>query len=348
MIPVLYVTVGKETADSAIRFLNETGLLDKSMKIIKSAHSVNIPILGQPSEPEMSHLLGLGCKISTGGRFQPRRRVPPPFNEIRKDVQNTLGNEIASTLPDKWEMFGDILVIRLPGIPDEHKTAVARAYARYLNAKTVLEDVGGISGIKREPLVRTLYGTDTLTVHRENRVLFMFDTSRIMFSSGNIEERRRMATISNSGETVVDMFAGIGYFSIPMAVHSKPKKIISCEINSVAYEYLKRNIELNRVPNLVEPRLGDCMDTAPEGMADRVVMGYLHSETFIPKAMRVVKPGGIIHYHNACPIDAYERPINIVRKCAADAGRDVEQIKFTIVKSYAPCINHVVLDMRIV
>ena len=77
------------------------------------------------------------------------------------------------------------------------------------------------------------------------------------------------------GEIVVDMFAGIGYFSIPMAVHSKPEKIVSIEINPESFNYLKENLRLNRVEDIISPVLGDCSTAAPEGIADRVIMGYM-------------------------------------------------------------------------
>ena len=78
-----------------------------------------------------------------------------------------------------------------------------------------------------------------------------------------LENIKEDTSISEDGETIVDMFAGIGYFSIPMAVHSKPAKIYSVEINPVSYSYLCQNTVLNKVEDIVEPILGDCRETAP-------------------------------------------------------------------------------------
>ncbi|MCE7697581.1 MAG: hypothetical protein K8E24_001585 [Methanobacterium paludis] len=76
--------------------------------------------------------------------------------------------------------------------------------------------LGRINGLKREPEVKVLLGDGTETVHKENHCLFKMDVAKVMWSKGNTGERKRMSTISEDGETIVDMFAGIGYFSIPM------------------------------------------------------------------------------------------------------------------------------------
>ena len=106
--------------------------------------------------------------------------------------------------------------------------------------------LGSINGPKREPDVEILVGDNTETIHRENHCFFKLDVAKMMWSKGNTTERKRIGTIVKDGEIVVDMFAGIGYFSIPIAVHSKPEKIYSIEINPVSYSYLKENIALNK------------------------------------------------------------------------------------------------------
>jgi tRNA wybutosine-synthesizing protein 2 len=160
-----------------------------------------------------------------------------PFQQIKELLSNRLPPKLISYLPTKWEKIGDILVIKLPNHLEEYKKEICEKYAKTLCCKTVLVDLG-ISGDYREPKVEKVYGSSLETIHLENGVRFKLDASRIMFSSGNLKERIRMASISSPKETVVDLFAGIGYFTLPIAVHSKPKKIFACEINPIAYNYL--------------------------------------------------------------------------------------------------------------
>ena len=218
-----------------------------------------------------------------------------------------------------------------------------------LKCRAVLEDTGGIKGVKREPVVKHICGDkNTETTHVENKIKFMLDASKIMFSSGNVDERIRMAHAGREGEVAVDMFAGIGYFSIPMAVYSGTK-VYACEINPVAYRYLTKNIELNGVEKNVKALYGDCRDVAPRGVADRVLMGYFKSKDFLPYALKVLKPdGGVIHYHTTCPVDSFpEEPFHDVESAARASGRNVELLYHKEVKSYAPGIIHGVLDVKI-
>lgn len=208
----------------------------------------------------------------------------------------------------------------------------------------------GIEGRLREPKVEVLWGSETETVHKENGVKFKLDCAHLMFSSGNVDERIRMATISNSNEVVVDMFAGIGFFSIPMAVHSKPQKIYALELNPTAHHYLSENVQLNDVEDLVEPVLGDNRIFKKEGIADRIIMGYLDdTHKYLKKALELLKPeGGIIHYHEKCPNELLEiRPIERVKNEMDKHGWNMNLLNFKTVKSYAPGVSHVVLDVNV-
>jgi len=220
----------------------------------------------------------------------------------------------------KGKVIGDILVIK-EDVEDPEKLLRTQRVNRIVK-------LGRISGLKREPDVTVIVGEGTETVHRENKCLFKLDVSKIMWSKGNTTERKRMSLIAEDDEIVVDMFAGIGYFSIPMAVHSNPAKIYSIEINPVSHGYLCENIHLNRVERIVEPILGNCREFAPTGVADRVLMGYIgNTNEFLDVAMDVLKEDGIIHYHESVPDKLkFIRPIERINESASDAGRELTEI----------------------
>ena len=220
--------------------------------------------------------------------------IETPYNLILKRLTNKLPDDLLKKIPNKWEKVGDAAILVLPKGLKKYKSIIGKNFAEVLNCKTVLNDFGGITGELREPNVEIIFGSkDTETTHKENGICFKLDPQKIMFSSGNMDERIRIATVSNSNEVVVDLFAGIGYFTLPIAVYSKPEMIVACEKNPVSFNYLKKNITLNNVTSIVEPLKGDNRKVVPKFIADRVIMGYIGStrEFFETSGGSARKPG---------------------------------------------------------
>ena len=230
----------------------------------------------------------------------------------------------------KGKIIGDILVLK-QDVEDPETLLKLPGVNRIVK-------LGRIKGSKREPEVDIILGEGTETIHKENHCLFKLDVSRIMWSKGNTTERRRISNIANEGETVVDLFAGIGYFS-PV------ERIYSVEINPVAYNYLCQNIELNKVSQIIKPLMGDCREKAPKRVADRVLMGYIgNTHHYLDVALQSLKEeGGIIHYHESVPEKLkFRRPIHRIMKAAKN--REVEILNKRIIKKYSPGVYHVVVD----
>ncbi len=238
----------------------------------------------------------------------------------------------------KYKKIGDILILN---DNPEYLDNLAKKHS----VKTIML-IDHIQGTKREPVYRLLYGEETETINKENKCLFKLDLSKVMWSKGNVNERLRIAKLVRDGETVLDMFAGIGYFSIPIGVHSNACKVISIEINPNSYYYLCENIKLNNCDNIT-PVLGDCLVETPNYNADRIVMGYVKTtHHYLKVAINSLNKGGIIHYHETVPEKLMEtRPISRIRQSAGD--RDVELLKINKIKKYAPGVEHVVIDALI-
>lgn len=240
----------------------------------------------------------------------------------------------------KNKKIGDVLIV-----DNNYSNDDFESLSKKHNVKTVMK-IDHIQGTKREPVYKILYGSETETINKENGCLFKLDLSKVMWSKGNNNERLRIAKLVGDGETVIDMFAGIGYFSIPIGVHSKAKQVYAIEINPNSHHYLCENIKLNKLSN-VTPILGDCMIETPKLKADRIIMGYVKTtHHYLKVAIDSLNPGGIIHYHETVP----EKLMNSrpVERIIAQAGdRDVEVLKINKIKKYAPGVEHVVVDAMI-
>ena len=274
-----------------------------------------------------------------------------PFHHIRTLLASNIPESHVSLLPKKWEKIGHVLVLKWDKNLDEYKEIICAAYATVLNVTTVLGDVQGIIGPLREPTVELLYGPpQTETIHVEQGIRYTLDPQKIMFSSGNMSERIRMASLKATDETIVDLFAGIGYFTLPLAVYAKPQIIIACELNPVAYNYLSKNIVLNHVTDRVRPLLGDNRKVAPRNSADRVIMGYLRGTAmFLPLALDCLQQArGVIHFHDIYADEKIpEEPFQQVQRIAQEKKRTATLLEYHRVKSYAPGISHAVIDVRI-
>lgn len=273
------------------------------------------------------------------------------YNIITNKLNSKIPSNLNIYLPKKWEKNGNILIITIPKKLKKYKKIIGEVYSNVLKCRTVLNNIKGVTGEFREPNTEVIFGSNkTVTVHKENGIKFKLDPQKIMFSSGNMNERIRMATISNPYEEIVDLFSGIGYFCLPIAIYSNPKKIYACEKNPISYDFLRENITLNNVNSIVEPLFGDNREIAPINVADRVIMGYF-GETirFLPVAFRCLRNNcGIIHLHDKFPD---ENVPNITMEHIKNKTRkfklNINLLKYIKVKSFAPGISHYVFDLRI-
>jgi len=274
-----------------------------------------------------------------------------PFNNIKKNLNGNIPKNLIKNIPDKWEKIGEVLILDLPSDLNEHKKSIGKEYAKVLNCKSVLNVLESISGEFRTPKTELIYGKkDTTTIHIENKIRFKLDPSKVMFSSGNMNERIRIGHIAKKDETIVDMFAGIGYFTLPIAVHSKPKKIYAIEKNPISYNFLSENIVLNDVTDTVKIFNGDNRELAPINVADRIIMGYFGATIrYLPTAFKCLKnKSGIIHFHDKYPDKKIpENALDDIRIEARKLNLYVELINTIKVKSYAPGISHYVFDLKI-
>jgi tRNA wybutosine-synthesizing protein 2 len=168
-----------------------------------------------------------------------------------------------------------------------------------------------------------------------------------MFSKGNVYERQRLIDQVRQGEVIVDMFAGIGYFSVPLAKFSKAAKIVTIEKNPTAFKFLRNNLKINKVS--METIFGDCRDFAEtvENYADRVIMGYFPAtEQFLEHAVKIAKNKGIIHYHNSYfEKDLWKKPLEEIKKACDNHKHKI--LSKRKVKSIAPRNVHAVIDFQI-
>ncbi|MHA1460266.1 MAG: class I SAM-dependent methyltransferase [Promethearchaeota archaeon] len=279
------------------------------------------------------------------------------FKEKLKDsLIEILTDEELSALPRGFQTIGNVAIIKLKPILLEKKNLIAEKYLELLpKIKSVYLNSGKVKGQFRTPeKIEFLVGEDNPVVkHREHGVIYKFDFTKIMFSMGNLNERKLLATLVEEGERIVDMFAGIGYFSLPIAKHSKPAEIFSIELNPDSFKYLTENIKLNHCEDVITPIKGDSkievIKLSNSGFkADRVIMGVFPApKDFIKEALTLAKvEGTIYHYEGIADKEKYIDLFNEFKDIAERSDFKCELLAKRFVKSYGPGLYHTVFDIR--
>ena len=279
--------------------------------------------------------------------------MPTAFKKmLMEELRGRLPERLLPLLPSGFQRIGHIIILSLRPELAEHAELIGSVVLKRLPyARTVCRKIGPMVSPIKKPQVEVIAGEpETETVHKEGGCLFKLDVAKLMFSKGNVRERARMAKVVRSGELVFDLFAGIGYFTIPMAKTGRPALIYAVDINPLAIHYLVENVRLNGVRGLVVPVLGDCRNVVEKmpGLADRVLMGFIPgTRAFLPTALRALKPeGGIVHYHDIYhKRELWWKPLKALESAASEAGLELVRVLYkSIVKSYAPRIYHIVVD----
>jgi len=209
--------------------------------------------------------------------------------------------EDAGRVSSGVDVVGDIAIVRLGDFSSREKKKVAKALLEELrNVRVVLEQEGGIEGEYRLRKLSHLGGEKrTLTVHRENGCSYRVDVARCYFSPRLSTERLRIASEVRPSERVLNMFAGVGPFSIPIA-KLKGARVLSCELNKSAAGFHLENDRLNRVEELVEVVNADAHDLPKitKRKFDRVLMPLpSEADKYLPTALAMAKKGGNVHYY---------------------------------------------------
>ena len=278
-------------------------------------------------------------------------------SKLKTKLKDVLKEEELSFLPRGFQTLGDVIILKLHQNLFDKKEIIAKAYLEMLpKIRAVYLNKGKIVGSFREPeKIEYIAGENNPIVeHREHGIIYRFDITKIMFSKGNINERKFLSTLIKRGEIVVDMFAGIGYFSLPIAKHSPVEKIYSIELSLESYKFLVDNIKINNLGDKIIPINGDCkievLKLSESGIkANRVIMGVFPApKEYIKEALSLVNDKGTIyHYEGVVEKEKYITLFKDFNKIAQKEGYKCELKSYRFVKSYGPNLYHVVLDIWI-
>ncbi|XP_004073142.1 tRNA wybutosine-synthesizing protein 2 homolog [Oryzias latipes] len=372
--------------------LQSRGFLDRNLCIVKDVDgTVLLPIL----QSSLVHLdvqspanSSIGEIVWRKGPVQPKKargrtggKLEKILEELLESHGEVLTEELRRDLPRSFQRHGDLILLgdscfTLP-VWKKMEDQLWSAVSSTLGVKR-LAKMGRISQTGfRSPAVTMLLGEHSWVTHVDNGIRYDFDVTKCMFSAGNITEKLRVAALDCTGETVVDLYAGIGYFTLPYLVHAKASHVHACEWNPHAVEALQKNLQANGVSERCTIHQGDNRQLQLRDVADRVNLGLIpSSEEAWPVACRLLKKktGGILHIHHnvtspsqtaaadeavqrvsgkKADKEAWQAWANHAANRIASLLRDLTSAAWLTniqhiehVKSYAPHVHHIVLDLE--
>ena len=275
--------------------------------------------------------------------------------------------ELLSEVPTKWEQLGDLILLPQTAfenkqwsaiISDNNQLSLWKCIAEALKVERIGKQKHIRDDIERSSQAQLLLGDSSWVELLDYGVKFGFDACKVMYSSGNVTERHRIGNMDMKGETIVDCYAGIGYYTLPMLVRSGAEMVHACEINKHSITALEWGAKANNVSERLIIHRGDnaISLTELEGIADRCHLGLLPSSQSAWKLgiACLKEKGGILHIHMNVEEEKIEQWIETTMKILLEyaielkRNYNVEVLHLEKVKWFAPRVRHVVLDVEFI
>jgi tRNA (guanine37-N1)-methyltransferase len=347
--------VPKTDGEKTLTLANKLGLTNKNLIIQKDpAGLLCIPLAREPDEKELALLKKQIPEFQLATQVFPEKNQQP--KTLAEVLQNQLPPNLLEALPRALDIVGDIAITEIPPALQTHKNLVGKAILKtHKSVRTVLAKAGAVSGTYRLREFDFIVGENkTATLYKEHGCSYYVDVAKAYFSPRLSHEHNRVASLVQNGETVVDLFAGVGPFVVPIAKKHPDVKVYGVDINPDAVALLEKNARLNRVENRVYPIVGDArqiVDDKLHGVADRVIMNLPEiANEFIDTACKTVKStGGTVHFYGFIRLaETLEDMKQHFAEAVEKAGRTVESFSYAkTVRETAPHEYQAVLDSKI-
>jgi tRNA (guanine37-N1)-methyltransferase len=291
-------TQGKE----AISLVSRQGQLDRTLKIKNIENKLYIPLRNKPTKKQIVQFKNFLPKLDVLTHFFLQRdKTTQSLNSV---LRNIFADDVLSHVPRSIDFVGNIAIVKLNPELLKYKKTIGQAIIKNYNyVHSVISKSSTVSGNHRLTEYEVIAGSEnTTTLHVEYGCKYYLNPQKVFFSNRLANEHMRIASLVRDNETVLDMFAGIGPFSVLIAKNVQNVKVYAVDINSSAISFLKRNIALNKVFGKVVPILGDVREVVSERLfesVDRVIMNLPgDAKKYIGVACDALKKkGGVIHYY---------------------------------------------------
>lgn len=271
-------------------------------------------------------------------------------------LRGTLPDNELESLYSSYDIIGDIAIIKIPESLMHHRHVIGKVLIKNIkNLKTVLNQSNSVSGEYRLRGVDFVAGEEKyLTIYKEFGCKFLVNVATSYFSPRLSTERLRISNQVNEGESVLNMFAGVGTFSVVM-VKKKPMKVLNIDSNLDAYILSEINSKINGAHQHIVSLHGDARNILQSknfiNNFDRVLLPLPEkAHEFLDVALSCIKPsGGTVHFFSHIKSETKKNVVFESEKHVAQLFSKFDcsyQISHTqIVRDVAPRIYQTVTDL---
>ena len=272
---------------------------------------------------------------------------------LKKSLENILSPSESEELFSSFDQIGEIIVLRIPDSLKSKKKIIGETLLDQVKTtRSVFYQSSPVEGEFRTRNLEILAGEDnTETEYKESGCRFLVDVEKAFFSPRLSTERERIANLTHDGEIIINMFGGIGMFSILAAKVSKCT-VYNIDINPNASLLCEKNIELNKLKGKIISLNGDSVKIIQDKLqnsADRVLMLLPErSDEFLETAILATKNNGIIHYYSHIHADKKQDAAKFSEEHYLNNSKVESKIlNSRIVRPVGPRFYQTVVDVQI-
>ena len=342
----LCARVPKERGELFRKILSEAHIIDNELMVKHNDRFLYIPLRSRPDpdkQPELAEAMTKDIAILDND-FE---CYPQQITSYKTLVD--VPTRLVKDLPTSYDIIGSIALVKIPETLTDFSNEIGEAILTVNKSiRTVALDNGVVGALRTRDLDIIAGEPRTETKHKEYGVTFILDVAKVYFSPRLGGEHYRISQLVLPGEIVLDMFAGIGPFSIMIAKYSKARSIYSIDMNKHAIEYLIKNVDLNKIQNIY-PLEGDAhelMESVPK--VDRIIMNLpLGGDRYLADALDRLKPRGTIHYHEMVRRDELAARRAWLQNTVKKHGFEISKFTENNLGSYSPKIDHYCFDLML-
>lgn len=230
-------------AEKAKKKLIDEKLLDIDYSLQKEEEFIYFPIKSMPKNAGEFEIVERDMK----------KKKVLPARDLKTILKDKLSEDEFEKLKTSYDTVGSIAILEIDESLRKKEKIIADALLESnKNIKTVVRKDDKHDGEFRTQKMKWLAGEKTKeTIYKENGVSLILNVEDVYFSPRLSTERKRISEQVKKGEDVLVMFSGCAPYPAVLSKNTEARSIIGIEVNPEGHRYGLKNLELNKIRNVV-------------------------------------------------------------------------------------------------